>query len=219
MEIARLWATDSRRDPPSGKAAVDSVEDAQLVSDVLGGDPTAFRRLVERHSARVHSIAYQLVGNGEDARDLAQDIFLRVHQTLHRYDSRRPFGAWLYRLAVNLGIDYRRKNRRHRRPAGELVGKPVASGELGPDARLESDQLQGAISQLLEGLSAKQRKVFVLRDLQGFSSEEVAVILGCRPATVRVHLARARQRLGKGLRRYFPELVEGRDRERGSDAV
>ena len=195
--------------------------DSDLISRTAGGDADAFRELVERHSSRVHSIAYQLTGDSEDARDLAQETFLNVYQSLDKYDPRRSFQAWLYRLTVNLAIDCRRRKRRDPIYAdARLVGSAVDNGPRA-DHCAETAELQGAIHRLLGRLSIRQRKTLVLRDLQGFDTDEVAAILDCRPATVRVQLFRARRKMAQVLAAEYPDLVAERIAARASpgDAI
>lgn len=190
-------------------------EDPELIDRARKGDEAAFRMLVDAHSARVHTIAYQLVGNDEDARDIAQDVFVRLHRSLGRFDPALSFEAWLYRLTVNLAIDHRRRNARHRGVSLDQVEEALADGGAGPDTRAERAEMRNVIQGLLKELSARQEKAFVLRDLQGFSTEEAAAILDCRPATLRVHLARARQRIARTLKKRYPELVADRGHGEG----
>jgi RNA polymerase sigma-70 factor, ECF subfamily len=181
--------------------------DSDLISRTASGDAAAFRELIHRHSGRVQGIAYQLTGDAEEARDVAQEIFLRIYQSLDSYNQRKPFEAWLYRLTVNLAIDYRR--RRLRRPAqadAALVDQAV-DPQPGADQGVEGAELLGVVQRLLGRLSSHQKKVLVLRDLQNFSTDEVAAIVGCRPATVRVHLSRARRRIAELLEADHPQLV------------
>jgi len=117
----------------------------------------------------------------------------------------------LYRLTVNLCIDYQRKNARHRHVAIDDAPDALAivDGEPLPDARIERQQFHGAIHALARNLTTKQRSVFVLRDLQGMTTEEIADILDCRQSTVRVHLAKARLLIRQALSEQYPELLGG----------
>jgi RNA polymerase sigma-70 factor (ECF subfamily) len=176
-------------------------ESLSLIERAQGGDLAAFREIIERYSPRIHSIAYQMVGNSEDAQDIAQEVCLRLYSSLDKFDPKHSFTTWLYRVTVNLSIDYQRRSARHRHVSLDEMEDETGFEDRRPrpDSRAERNELRGVVSQLVQDLPLKQRKVFVLRDLQGFSSEEVAEILKCSPVTVRVHLARARGRIKEAL--------------------
>jgi RNA polymerase sigma-70 factor (ECF subfamily) len=175
------------------------------------GDQGAFREVVKRFSPRVHAIAYQIIGNSEDAKDVAQDVFLRLHASFRRYDPARPFTTWLYRLTVNQAIDFRRKRIRREHLTKDLLEDGLMPGDRSPqpDKSLERAEFRGAIRRLIRQLSSRQQQIFVLRDLQGFSTREIAEIIRCTESTVRVHLARARKHVREALRTHYPEHVEG----------
>lgn len=184
----------------------------ELIEMAKHGDLEAFQKLVDLYSKRVHSIAYQLSGNSDDAEDISQEVFLRLYRSFNKYDSRYLFMTWLYRLTVNLAIDFKRKNARHKYGwIDELKAESNPRGYADrPDKDVERSEFEGAIEKLTAKLAENQRKVFILRDLQEFSVDEIAAILGCRASTVRVHLARARANLKKALLEYYPELVKKR---------
>jgi RNA polymerase sigma-70 factor (ECF subfamily) len=184
----------------------------ELIEMAKHGDLDAFQKLVDLYSRRVHSIAYQLCGNSDDAEDISQEVFLRLYNSFSKYDSRYMFMTWLYRLTVNLAIDFKRKNARHRHSSIDEIKAESDPNEYaaGPDKDLERSEFKGAIKKLAGRLAENQRKVFVLRDLQEFSVDEIATVLGCRASTVRVHLARARANLKKSLLQIYPELVKNR---------
>ena len=156
------------------------------------------------YSPRVHAIAYQMVGNSIDAQDIAQEVFIRLYRSLRTYKPQFTFTTWLYRLTVNHSIDYLRKHSRHKNISLENVQNEsmLKDSAPSPDRSLELNELKGAIQQISEGLTWKQRKVFVLRELQGFSTDEVAQILKCRVSTVRVHLSKARRHIKDALLKH-----------------
>ena len=196
---------------------------ADNISDWLkkacAGDLDAYQRFIREFSPRVHAIAYQMVGNSIDAQDIAQNVFLRLYRSLNRYNPQFVFTTWLYRLTVNLSIDFLRKNARHRNISLEETrhANNLKSDLLPPDAAFENTELQGAIRKISEGMPFKQRKVFVLKELQGLSTEEVAQILKCKTVTVRVHLAHARQHVKRALKNLIPDRImvaSGQEREK-----
>ncbi len=190
-------------------------EELRTIGLARSGDRDAFGSLVRRYSRRVNAIAYQIVGNSEDAKDIAQDVFVRIHGALSKFDPGRGFSSWLYRVTVNLAIDRKRKDgRRSFAPIdGGGGGYEVEDRSALPDAHTEHGEFKGAVGRLTACLTDKQRRVFVLRDLQGFSVGEISEILGCRTSTVRVHLARARNRMREALADLYPEYAGGEKHE------
>jgi len=204
-------ATPGGEVPAASRTGPEAVkdEDVALIVRAQGGDLDAFRQSVERFSPRIHAIAYQIAGNAADAQDIAQEVFMKLFRCLGQYDPKFLFTTWLYRLTVNVSIDYRRKNARHTRT--RTVSRERASNYRDPrprpDACAEQNELRGAIRQITRNLTMMQRKVFVLRELQGFTATEVATILQCSPNTVRVHLARARNRIKEALVKHYPHYM------------
>jgi RNA polymerase sigma-70 factor (ECF subfamily) len=175
--------------------------DADLIRKASSGDLGAYQEFIRLHSARIHAIAYQMVGNSIDAQDIAQDVFTKLYISLKTYKSQFSFSTWLYRLTVNRSIDYLRKHGRQKTISFEKISDESVFKDRtqAPDRILELNELKGAIQLISGELTHKQRKVFVLRDLQGFSTEEIAEILSCRVSTVRVHLSKARNHIKRAL--------------------
>lgn len=187
-------------------------DEGELIRAAAGGDARAFDRLVQDKRELVVRTAYQVTGDLEDARDVAQKVFIRLWRILERYDRERRFDTWLYRITVNAAIDHLRA----RGPRGAIQAlpeDPSALGRLGgirepeADRALDLAELQRAFLRLAAGLSPKQRAAFVLREIQGLETAEVARILGVRESTVRNHLHQARRVLRAGLERDYPSLV------------
>jgi len=153
--------------------------------------------------------AYQVTGNLEDAMDVAQGVFLKLWQGLSRYDTSRRFDTWVYRITVNAAIDYLRS----RGPRGVLQPLPDDPGQLveqpgpGMEAVVDLGRLQDAFTQLAAGLAPKQRLAFVMREIQGMDTADVARAMGVAESTVRNHLFQARKILKAGLERDYPALV------------
>ncbi|MFC1650609.1 RNA polymerase sigma factor [Candidatus Latescibacterota bacterium] len=184
-------------------------QDRSLIQKAQNGDSEAFRELIDLYSPRIYRIAYQTAGNSEDARDIAQEVFLRLYRKLDTFGHTTKFTTWLYRMTVNLSIDYLRKNSGRRNVSIDEFEHTLEIPDSGglPDAHAEHNELKGVISRLAVNLTPKQRKVFVLRDLQDFSTAEIADILKCSNITVRVHLSSARRAIKKALMKHYPNLV------------
>jgi RNA polymerase sigma-70 factor, ECF subfamily len=184
-------------------------ENRLLIEDFVNGDLAAFREIIDSCAPRVHAIAYQMCGNSADAQDIAQEVFLRLYRSRDKFDPNYRFSTWLHRLTVNVSIDFLRKHARPQEHSFEESEKEFGLEDKtsDPGRELERSELGGALRRLAGRLSLKQREVFVLRDLQGFSSAEVAEILDCRETTVRVHLAAARMRIKEALLKQYPEYA------------
>lgn len=168
--------------------------DARLVEDARQGDQEAFGRLVQRYERRLLRVIQRFVRDADLAEDLAQEAFLRVYERLDQYDASRRFGPWLFRIAVNVTLDFLR--RRKRRIWGLLFTDAHQDRWPDPpatDRRGELD-LRQEVWQVIEQLPEKYRIVLVLRDLESFSTSEIAAILNRREATIRWRLAEARNR-------------------------
>ncbi|MCA1685316.1 MAG: sigma-70 family RNA polymerase sigma factor [Planctomycetia bacterium] len=186
-------AADAAGAPASATTA--EAGDARLVELARVGDDKAFAVLVARYERKLVRVLARLVHDEELARDLAQETFWKVYNRLDRFDTSRRFGPWLFRVGVNLGLDLLR---RHEAPAVSLsIDRPADGGRRGfdlpdPDPRLRAELAQ-EVQFILERVPVLYRTILVLRDLEGFSSAEVAAIVGRREATVRWRLAKARE--------------------------
>lgn len=171
--------------------------DARLVEDARRGGRDAFGDLVLRYERRLIRVLLRFVSDIELAKDLAQETFLRAYERLDQFDPSRRFGPWLFRIGVNLTLDYLRKRKRRGRwslfsDAGRdtLPDPPVAD----PRKALDTTQEVRAV---LEMIPDKYRSVLILRDLENFSTSEIAAILNRKEATIRWRLAEARSRFQK----------------------
>jgi RNA polymerase sigma-70 factor (ECF subfamily) len=177
---------------------------SETIHKACAGDVAAYQECIRIYSSRIHAMAYQVVGNPIDSQDIAQEVFIRLYKSLPTYKPQFLFSTWLYRLTLNLSIDYLRKNTKHHNISLEDLSNESRIKDTSPlpETALEQSELKGTIQKISEGLTLNQRKVFVLRDLQGFSTEEVAQILNCSNVTVRVHLSKARNHIKNALKKH-----------------
>jgi RNA polymerase sigma-70 factor (ECF subfamily) len=182
---------------PDGSRDEPNLHDAWLVEHARHGDHQAFAVLVRRYERKLIRVLTRLVREPEQARDLAQETFWRVYTRLDRFDTARRFGPWLFRVGVNLGLDWLRSTKSAPPPAAS-IDRTDADGQAtfvlpDPDPRAQVELVQEV--QFIIGLMpVSYRTILVLRDLEGFSSSEVAAIVGRREATVRWRLAKAREK-------------------------
>ena len=173
---------------------VAGVSDARLVELARRGDSEAFGDLVLRYERRLIRVILRFVHDQEAARDLAQEAFLRAFQRLDQFDPSRRFGPWLFRIGVNITLDHlRRRKRRGRWALFTDVGRDTSPDPQVADPRRAID-LGQEVRAVLEELPEKYRSVLVLRDLENFSTSEIAAILERKEATIRWRLAEARNR-------------------------
>lgn len=173
-------------------------EDVQLVGRCLAGDTEAFRPLVERYERVVFNLALRVLGDREDARDVAQSVFVKVYENLGRYDPRFRFFSWLYRITLNECLSIR--NRRHQHvpldpalPATDRPDEGIRHREVG-------EQVRGAVL----SLPRDYREVVVLRHFAELSYAEMSAVLQVPEKTVKSRLYTARQRLGELLQEWRP---------------
>ena len=174
-------------------AGVEETGDAKLVEQARAGDDRSFAALVARYERALIRVLARLVRDDELARDLAQETFWKVYNRLDRFDTSRRFGPWLFRIGVNLTLD---SLRRHEPPPAVSIHVPIGYGGKAFDLPDADPRVQAELAQevqfVLEKLPLAYRTILVLRDLEGFSSAEVATIVGRREATIRWRLAKAR---------------------------
>ena len=180
--------------------------DRELVARAGAGDQEAFEQLVRDNQNRVYSLAVRLVGDREEAADLAQEAFLKAWQGLASFQGESSFATWIYRLTTNVCIDYlrRKKRRQEVEPAVSLDdedsgwAEPADAGQ-DPQRKLEEAERSRALSRGLERLPEHQRQVLVMRELSGLSYQEIGAATGLDLGTVKSRIARARLALRKIL--------------------
>jgi RNA polymerase sigma-70 factor (ECF subfamily) len=208
--------TETGRDRPG------AAEEREIIRAAQAGDGQAFEQLVLRHRNRVFWLAHQVVGNAEDAKDVTQNVLVRLWRVLPKYDERYAFSTWLYRMTVNLAIDSLRQTSRHARDTP--LDDSLVAAEPGPTRRpggaphsaAIAREVQGIFDELRRLLPPQQRAVFALREIDGLTSEEVAEVLGLSSSTVRNHLLQARRTLQAEMKRRYPEYLPGGARSRGA---
>jgi RNA polymerase sigma-70 factor (ECF subfamily) len=166
-------------------------DDQDLILRAQRGDEEAFRGLVEKYRRRAYWVAYNLVSDEDEARDISQEAFIRVFKSLGRFDLKYKFYTWLYQIVTNLSIDALRKRRNQRGLSLDEVGD-VRANQVSAHERLERAELKDRVASVLALLPPKYRAVITLREIEGLSSKEIAEIVGSTHATVRWRLHRAR---------------------------
>ncbi|HMF41032.1 MAG TPA: sigma-70 family RNA polymerase sigma factor [Polyangia bacterium] len=198
--------------PPPAPAA--PVSDEELVARARAKDFGAFEQLLDRYEDKIFRLAYRFVRNETEAKEVLQDTFLSIWRKLDTFKGDSQFGSWLYRVAANTALMRLRAQRRHPEvsteelPAGYLdtFGALPPTGEnwaKRPDDELQSDELRRHIQSAVDALPEIYRTVFLLRDVEGLSTEETAEILDISVPTVKTRLHRARIALRDTITGYF----------------
>jgi len=205
----RQAALKLEQSKPLGRAELEGMDDNALVTSYLGGASRAFDLLVERYQTRLLNFVYRTVGDRERAEDLVQEAFVRVHRHLARFDRSKKFSTWIYTIASNLA-----KNELRNRSRNPLVyfqtmtsgwedeDRPLEFEDTNarPDDEFDRKHLRELVDAAVKRLPSHHREVFVLRELEGRSYEEIAEITHCNLGTVKSRLNRARS--------AFAEIVQ-----------
>ena len=173
-----------------------------LLDQARRGSLFAFEEIVRRYQRRVYATAYRIVRRHQVADDVAQEAFIRAHRSLDRFDTRRPFGPWICRIAANLAVNHVRspQAREDALPDGHAETPSAAPGAL---QRVLDTEAQAMLDRALGDLPAEQRAVFCLRVFEELSYREIADALGIEMGTVMSRLSRAREKLREALGPYL----------------
>ncbi|MBN1655440.1 MAG: sigma-70 family RNA polymerase sigma factor [Deltaproteobacteria bacterium] len=185
--------------------------DQQLVQRVQTGDKEAFRQLFERYNRRVYAVAFSVVKNQQDALDIVQDAFIKVHKHIDTFQGTSSFYTWLYRIVMNLAIDHVRKLRRIIDFDDRVGLRSDASKEplmpsmqdANPGKTVVRKELTKKINQALDALPEYHKAVILLREVEGLSYEEMSQILQVPKGTVMSRLFHARRKMQESLESYL----------------
>lgn len=190
--------------------------DRALVKRAQDGDKAAFRQLVERHQRRAFAIAIGLVRDDNDAREIVQEAFLRVHKSLHKFKGGSSFFTWLYRIVKNLSIDLMRKPARREQ---ELFENPTIADDADvfpfisridgadPAEVVRRTEIAERIQAALDALPPYHRAVIIMREVEGLSYQEMAEAMDVSKGTIMSRLFHARQKLQRALADCYREQV------------
>jgi len=200
------------------------LDDTTLVERCQQGDPAAFRRLVERYQRKVYNLAFGMVHNPEDAMELVQESFVKAYRNLDRFQGSSSFYTWLYRITVNVCIDFLRREKKgsapldyddsvaHHEDVNQGEWPLVSSVGTETPARVQSRrELAEQIQRALDSLSEAHRRIILLREVEGLSYQEIAEVLDIPKGTVMSRLFHARQNLQRMLRPYVERGELGPD--------
>lgn len=180
-----------------------------LVKRAQKNDLAAFEELVRIYQNKVFALCVNLAGNRDDAQDLAQEAFIRAYKALASFRNEADFGTWLHRITVNVWLNHKRKkssqqmlslDEPYQSEDGDSLKREVAAEDGDPLQLLEQKEFSNMVYTALKTLSGEHRAVLVLREIEGYSYDEVAQMLGCTLGTVKSRLSRAREAMRRSLK-------------------
>lgn len=185
-----------------------AVSDWELIELFRKGNEEVFEEIVRRYQKKVYNTTYRMMGNHEDASDLAQEAFIRIYRNLRSFQGKSSFSTWLFTITTNVCRDELRK--RQRRLQAQSLSEPVqfddgevereiADDSMAPEVMSLHREMQDEIQAVIEQLPSEQKEAIILREFQGLSYEEIAEISGVAVGTIKSRISRARQSMKKEL--------------------
>lgn len=177
--------------------------DRYLLDMAKKGNAAAFEELIEIHQKKVYNIALRMMGNPDDASELAQEAFIKAYRSIRNFREESTFSTWIYRIATNVCLDElrKRKNRNvvyldedFKLEDGDMK-RQVEDSAPTPDAIYERAEISRVVNEAIQSLSEEHRLVLILRDIQGYSYEEISEMLKCPEGTIKSRINRGRQAL------------------------
>lgn len=180
-------------------------ETIQIIASCIRGDENAFRSLFRRYADFAFRVAFRIMHDEEESKDVVQESFITVWDRIRDFEPDRKFSNWLYRIVVNKCFDALRKKKRMQLvyPGAGDWNLMELTGENGPDNRLENEETGRIIRRLTYSLSPKQKIVFVLSELEGLSHADISDITGMGKTSVKSNLHHARRKIGEQIKKYI----------------
>ena len=188
-----------------------AMDEKLLVKKAQKGDHKAFEQLMEEHFKKIYNIAYRMTGNPDDASDMTQEVMIKLFRNIGSFKGDSKFSTWVYRVATNTCLDELKKGRRHSHTSlnteydtgnGEITYE-VEDTSPTPEEMTEKKELRSMVADAVQRLSPGHRAAIILRDIKGFSYDEIAKILNCSEGTVKSRISRARASLKEVLEKDF----------------
>lgn len=186
--------------------------DKQLIKEAKSGSVEAFEELIKQCQKKVFNIAYKMTGSYDDANELAQEAFIRAYKSINKFKGDSLFSTWIYRITTNVCLDELRKRKNQKvisinediKYNDEELKPQIKDESPGPEKIYERKEFKSLVKECIESLPPDYKTVIVLRDIEGFSYEEIAKIINCPEGTVKSRINRAR----KALREIFKNKKE-----------
>ena len=176
-----------------------------IIKSCIVKDETAFRKLVDRYSDFAFSVAFRIMNDEEESKDIIQESFITVWNKIGSYNTEKNFSNWLYRIIVNKCYDSLRKRKRVQLiyPDAEGWNIPGMYSDSNPGKKLDNEEIGKIIRLLTNKLSTKQRVVFVLSELEGLAHEDISEITGMAKTSIKSNLNHARRKIGEMIEKHI----------------
>lgn len=176
----------------------------ERLREAIAGNTSAFRTVVEEHQQFAYAVAYRFVNDEQEAEDIVQEAFVRLWKNMKSYRQEVKLTTWLYRIVANLCLDFLKSRRgRERKIRKDIRYGYTAADRSTPEREYEQSELMQLIVHAAEELTPKQKAVFILRDLEGLSVDEVTEILSMTAGNVKSNLFHARQKMAEKLKAFY----------------
>jgi len=185
------------------------LSDSELITQATSGNDSAFEELIFRYDRSVLAIALKFVHNTDDAKDIYQEVFIRVHKGLKNFEMKSEFSTWLFRIATNVCLTHKSRSKKHLQQStdehiatedDEVQKYELVDDEMDPGEMMINLDLGDIIRGAVDSLSAKQRMTFILKHYEGYKIREIAEMLNCKEGTVKKYLFDAIRNLRKKLK-------------------
>jgi RNA polymerase sigma-70 factor, ECF subfamily len=182
------------------------------------GDKHAFAQLVETHSDKIYRLALKMLGDEQDAEDVLQEVFIKAYKNIQGFEGRSKVSTWLYRIAINESLMLLRKRKgmtvvidqEYETDDGELMPRQITDWCCLPEKELMSSETRHVIDRAIQTLSDANRAAFLLRDVEGLSTQDAAEVLNISESALKVRLMRARMALRESLTGYFADKMQSK---------
>jgi RNA polymerase sigma-70 factor (ECF subfamily) len=176
----------------------------ELIQDAVRGSQQAFRAIVEANQGFVYAVAFRFVQDAQEAEDISQEVFVRLWKNLHTYKQEVKLTTWLYKIVTNRCLDFlKSRHGRQRKNKVDINSTHFVQDRSTPEKEFQLQELSGIIHAAAEELTPRQKAVFILRDLEGLSQEEVSETLSMSPGNVKSNLFYARQKMTEKLKAWY----------------
>ena len=190
-------------------------DEAALLEGLKRGDPEACACMIKQYAPRVYAIAIRMVNDPDEAEEVLQETFISACKNINKFEGRSALGTWLHRIATNAALMHLRKQKNREvsldapleTHGGDDVYREVEDRDFTPDDHAMNSETRAVLEQAIAELPETLRTVFILREIEGYSTEETANILGISVSATKVRLHRARLRLRESLAPYFTQTA------------
>ena len=181
------------------------IDENKLIERASGGDPAAFNRLMEIHEKRMYAVALRMCSNREDAQDCLQEAMLRIYRSIGGFKGQSSFGTWVYRITMNTCLDeLRRKKNKQNTSLDNMLdqGWSPADDSSSPEKHAIQNELRKNIADSIRDLPEDMRSAIIMRDIHGYSYDEIADVLNVNVGTIKSRISRGREKLREKLSNF-----------------